>query len=99
MTTPAAGLSPADLARVMNQFGVAEEQVRRDHAISHILAVLSRLHRGCLIFFGGTALSRVHLDAERLSEDIDLIVTSGNRNDLAAVLRRDIDRGLQRTHG
>jgi hypothetical protein len=99
MSVPAFGLSPADLTRVMDQFGVAEDQVRRDHAISHILAVLSRSHRDRLIFFGGTALSRTCLHDERLSEDIDLIVTAGNRDAVANQLRRDIDQALQRTHG
>lgn len=32
------GLQPYDLTRVMEQFGVSEAQVRRDHAISLILA-------------------------------------------------------------
>jgi len=54
MTQPF-GLQPNDLAEVMATFGVAEAQVRRDHAISHILAALSRHHREELIFFGGTA--------------------------------------------
>jgi predicted nucleotidyltransferase component of viral defense system len=99
MSVPAFGLSPEDLARVMDQFGVAADQVRRDHAISHILAVLSRSHRDRLIFFGGTALSRTHLDDERLSEDIDLIVAVGNRDVVADRLRRDVDRALLRTHG
>src|SRR5205809_2228 len=35
------GLSAADLAREAARFGVAEEQVRRDHLISHMLAALS----------------------------------------------------------
>ena len=72
MTQPF-GLQPDDLAEVMATFGVAEAQVRRDHAISHILAALSRHHREELIFFGGTALGRTYLLDQRLSEDIDLI--------------------------
>jgi hypothetical protein len=82
----------------MARFGVAEQQVRRDHVISHILATLSRDHRDELIFFGGTALSRTHLRHERLSEDIDLIAT-GRRNDLAAALIDDLGAALARTHG
>lgn len=39
------GLQPDDLTRVMSAFGVAETQVRRDHAVSHILATLSQHHR------------------------------------------------------
>lgn len=97
MTRPF-GLQSADLAEVMARFGVAEQQVRRDHAISHILAALSRDHRDELIFFGGTALSRTYLLDERLSEDIDLIATD-RRDDLAAVLTDDISAALVRTHG
>ena len=64
MTRPI-GLQPEDLAQVMATFGVAEAQVRRDHAILHILAALSRHRREELIFFGGTALSRTYLLAGR----------------------------------
>ena len=97
MTRPI-GLQPDDLARTMARFGVAEQQVRRDHVISHILAALSDDHRDELIFFGGTALSRTHLIDERLSEDIDLIATGG-RNDIATALIDDIGAALARTHG
>jgi hypothetical protein len=38
----------------MSAFGVAEAQVRRTHAVSHILATLSRHHQDDIIFFGGT---------------------------------------------
>jgi len=79
MTRPV-GLQADDLANVMTRFGVAEQQVRRDHVISHILAALSRHHRTDLIFFGGTALSRTYLLDERLSEDVDLIAIH-DRND------------------
>ncbi len=98
MTNPPLGLQPDDLQRVMDQFGVSEEQVRRDHAISHILAALSRSHRERLIFFGGTALSRTFLLDRRLSEDIDLIALI-NRDELADILVRDIANALRRTHG
>lgn len=97
MTKPF-GLQPNDLTRVMSSFGVAEAQVRRDHAVSHILATLSRHHRHELIFFGGTALSRTYLLDERLSEDIDLIATV-RRDHLADRLIQDINAGLARTHG
>jgi predicted nucleotidyltransferase component of viral defense system len=92
------GLQPDDLAAVMATFGVAEAQVRRDHAISHILAALSRNGGDELIFFGGTALSRTYLLDGRLSEDIDLIAVD-HRDDLADVLRKDINAALTRTHG
>ena len=64
-----------ELAQVATAFGVSDEQVRRDHLISHVLTALSDLALP-VIFFGGTALARTHLsDPEagaRLSEDIDL---------------------------
>ena len=91
-------MQPDDVAEVMATFGVAEAQVRRDHAISHILAALSRRRSEELIFFGGTALSRTYLLDERLSEDIDLIAV-GQRDDLAGILLKDIDAALARTHG
>lgn len=92
------GLQPEDLSRVMEQFGVSEEQVRRDHVISVILAALSESLREDLLFVGGTALSRTYLDAERLSEDIDLIAV-GNRADVASRLVRTVERAVQRSHG
>ena len=74
MTSPT-GLQSLDLNRVRLAFGVADTQVRRDHAVSYVLAALSRSYRDDLIFFGGTALSRTHLVDERLSEDI--VLTQG----------------------
>lgn len=64
-------LQPADLDRVASRFGVAEDQVRRDHLISHVLAALADVVPE-IVFFGGTALARTHLPDGRLSEDIDL---------------------------
>ncbi|HWK77337.1 nucleotidyl transferase AbiEii/AbiGii toxin family protein [Microbacterium sp.] len=60
----------------MATFGVGEDQVRRDHVISHALAALTRIDSDRLLFFGGTALARTHLTDLRLSEDIDLIALS-----------------------
>ncbi len=57
--------------QVQQIFGATAAQVRRDHAISHVLAALESI-RAELIFFGGTALSRTYLIGGRLSEDIDL---------------------------
>lgn len=58
------------------QFGVAPEQVERDHLIPHLLAVLSDRFADRIQFIGGTALVRTHLPEGRLSEDIDLIAAS-----------------------
>ena len=62
----------ADEAETVRKiFGSSEAQVRRDHAISHILAAIQNLSSQ-MVFYGGTALSRTFLTAGRLSEDIDL---------------------------
>ena len=58
---------------VAAQFGVATEQVERDHLISHLLAFLSSAVEDRVHFIGGTALARTHLPDGRLSEDNDLI--------------------------
>lgn len=68
---------------VATQFGVAAEQVERDHLISHLLAVLSRQFGDRIQFIGGTALARTHLPDGRLSEDIDLIALGDRKPVLA----------------
>lgn len=92
-------LTPADLERVRSEFGVATEQVRRDHALSHVLAAIAATpEAGRLVFFGGTALSRTLLPRLRLSEDIDLL-TSAPRAGIARVIEGGIADGLRRSHG
>ena len=91
-------LSIDDLRKVSERFGVAEAQIRRDHAISHILWAISNEMPDAVIFFGGTALSRTHLAHARLSEDIDLIA-SGPRRETVAQLVRALDSQLRRTIG
>ena len=59
-------------AAIAQQFGVAPEQVERDHLVSHLLAFLSQDLNDRIQFIGGTALARTHLPDGRLSEDIDL---------------------------
>lgn len=83
---------------VADRFGVAPEQVERDHLISHLLAVLSDRFADRLHFIGGTALARTHLVDGRLSEDIDLVAL-GNRTELAAELDAALPRAVARTHG
>jgi predicted nucleotidyltransferase component of viral defense system len=92
------GPSAADLAREATRFGVADEQVRRDHLISHLLGALSRDCADDVVFFGGTALSRTHLVDARLSEDIDLIAV-GPRQAVVERVTTAIERGVRRTHG
>ncbi len=66
-------LDQEELSRWAATFGVAPEQIKKDHLISHVLAGLaySAVAEG-IVFFGGTALARTHLGDRRVSEDIDL---------------------------
>jgi predicted nucleotidyltransferase component of viral defense system len=75
-------LDPDELHDVASTFGVDEQQVLRDHLISHLLAAISAEAADELIFFGGTALARSVVPDGRLSEDIDLIA-SGSRQEIA----------------
>jgi predicted nucleotidyltransferase component of viral defense system len=83
---------------VAQQFGVAAEQVERDHLISHLLGFLSREFGDRFHFIGGTALARTHLPDGRLSEDIDLIAIA-DRKGVATDLDAALPRSLARTHG
>lgn len=85
-------------AETAQQFGVAPEQVERDHLISHLLAFLSQSVGGRIHFIGGSALARTHLPDGRLSEDIDLIAID-DRKGVAADLDAALPRALARTHG
>jgi predicted nucleotidyltransferase component of viral defense system len=96
MTYPS-GLIRDEAAAVAQEFGVALDQVHRDHLISSILAAL-QVHADDLIFFGGTALARTYLPAGRLSEDVDLIALADRRL-VARAISRTIDRALRVTHG
>jgi predicted nucleotidyltransferase component of viral defense system len=97
-TADATGLTLEDLGREAERFGVAEEQVRRDHLISHALAAISASCADDVTFFGGTALSRTHLAHARLSEDIDLIATT-TRSEVLPRLILALEQALMRTHG
>jgi hypothetical protein len=96
MTYPS-GLLRDEAASVAQQFGVALEQVHRDHLISSILAAL-QAHADDLIFFGGTALARTYLPPGRLSEDIDLLAVTDRRS-VARATSHTIERALRVTHG
>ncbi|GHH62958.1 nucleotidyl transferase AbiEii/AbiGii toxin family protein [Lentzea cavernae] len=86
-----------ELTEVADLFGVAEEQVRRDHLISHVLAGLPEIAPDVL-FVGGTALARTHLAdpaaGGRLSEDIDL--WTPDRSSVATALDERLPRLLGR---
>ena len=84
--------------RVAQQFGVAPEQVERDHLISYLLAFLSERFGDRIHFIGGTALARTHLPNGRLSEDIDLIAVDSRRT-VAEELDDVLPHAVARTHG
>lgn len=90
-------LDATDLVEVVTAFGVAEDQVRRDHLISHILRATAELGAQ-LVFFGGTALARTHLsdplEGGRLSEDVDLF--TADRRRVAALLQDQLPDRLRR---
>lgn len=84
--------------QVAQQFGVAPEQVGRDHLISYLLAFLGEQFGDRIHFIGGTALARTHLPNGRLSEDIDLIAVDIRRA-VAEELDDALPRAVARTHG
>ena len=99
VSKPTAAVSDGDLQLIADDFGVALEQVRRDHVISHILAALSAPGLADeFTFYGGTALSRTLLPRLRLSEDIDLIAQRARRS-TAEDIENTIEKALARTHG
>lgn len=87
-------LRSSELLEWVDRLGVPEEQVRRDHLLSHFLLALPAILPD-VVFFGGTALCRTHLPGWRLSEDIDLLVDDrrsareGLSDHLPRLLRRE----------
>lgn len=90
-------LGRKELARWAATFGVADEQVRRDHVISHILGAVATMAAGDVVFYGGTALARTHLPGFRLSEDVDLLVSP--RPEWAARIEQELPQALRRHVG
>jgi hypothetical protein len=90
-------LDPDELDAVSAAYGAPEQQVRRDHLISHVLLAVSTLESPP-VFIGGTALSRTHLTTPelggRLSEDIDLM--TADRRAVAGVLDSRLPGMLRR---
>jgi predicted nucleotidyltransferase component of viral defense system len=91
-------LDLAEAAAVADQFGVSDEQVRRDHLLSHLLGVLASNLTDAVVFFGGTALARTHLPNGRLSEDLDLLAVP-SRNQIVADVERLLASGVRREYG
>jgi len=91
-------LNSDDINQVKDRYGADDEQIARDHLISHLLGVLSEFMGEQVRFYGGTALSRSFLPLGRLSEDIDLIAV-GDRNQTAQDLQEILDSQLARQFG
>lgn len=91
-------LDPAEAAEIAERFGVSDEQVRRDHLISHLLAALARQISDSVVFFVGTALARTHLPDGRLSEDIDLYARP-TRLEVVADVEAALATGTLREYG
>lgn len=87
-------LDPDELAKIAGEFGADDDQVRRDHLISHVLHALAALAADQMMFFGGTALARTYLSTGRLSEDIDL--SAQGRTAIAETIHRRLPRALRR---
>lgn len=86
-------LSNSELRHWVDHFEVPEQQIRRDHLLSHALRALAALDLD-VVFFGGTALCRTHLLDWRLSEDIDLLTeeVQETARTLESVLPRHLRR-------
>lgn len=88
-------LDQQELGLWADRFGVAADQIRRDHLISHLLVGLARSEVAeRVVFFGGTALARTHLGDRRMSEDIDLWGTPTQK--ILAVLSDELPRYIRR---
>lgn len=91
-------LDPVEAAATAAKFDVSDEQVRRDHLISHLLAALAARVPEAVVFFGGTALARTHLPDGRLSEDIDLYARP-NRPAVVDAITAALETGVLREYG
>ena len=89
-------ISDGEGRRWAHHLGVALDQIRRDHLVSHVLFALSELPSQDFSFVGGTALYRTDFAGLRLSEDIVLLVQEpGNWTDM---LTRQLPRRLRRDY-
>jgi len=90
-------LDQQELSLWAARFGVAPEQIRKDHLISHLLAgVAHSTVAARVIFFGGTALARTHLGDRRVSEDIDLWAEPAQ--EVLSVLADELPRHVRREY-
>jgi hypothetical protein len=86
-------IETSEIEEWAQRFRVSAAQITRDHFISHLLRALGDLHPRTR-FFGGTALCRTHLEATRLSEDIDLL--HPEPREFLATLREELPTAIRR---
>jgi len=77
-----------EIRNLAARLGVPENQVRRDHLLSHLIDALPLEDR--VAFIGGTALHRTHLPDVRLSEDLDVHLSEGKPDDLVDRLLKGV---------
>lgn len=87
-------INRSEIEAAAARFGAPDNQIIRDHLISHVLAAIADwLNHDSVTFYGGTALCRTWLPDLRLSEDVDLLMDSPADG---AGLRQHISRRLRR---
>lgn len=87
-------IGPDEVLDWATRLGVSAESIRRDHLLSHVLLAVKEIADEQVIFYGGSALARTHLDGARLSEDVDL--ETEDASTLADALGRELPRRLRR---
>jgi len=90
-------LSSDDRERWARAFAVSDEQIERDHLISHVLRAIAADEPAGLVFYGGTALSRTYLPDFRLSEDIAFLARP--RQDVARQIEALLPPALRMDFG
>ena len=88
-------LDPVEAAAVAEEFGVSDEQVRRDHLLSHLLGVLARDPTDAVGPSVVPHSPRTHLPGGRLSEDLDLLAVPP-RQEIVAEVERQLASGVRR---
>jgi predicted nucleotidyltransferase component of viral defense system len=68
---------------------VPATQVRRDHALSHLIQAMQPIATDSM-FIGGTALNRTFLPGLRLSEDLDIHLLRGDPEETLNLLLRGV---------
>lgn len=76
-------IDPEEIRAHAASWGTSDEQIRKDHLISHLLNALPAVEG--FVFFGGTALNRTIVADGRLSEDIDLYLDPTSPAELVAI--------------